>query len=175
MKIQKICLLACAFTSFNVFAAPPALNAAPAMGPGAVHNTGTPMSSIPPAPISGQPGPQEEAFLDTASEEKRKEEFLSEVVQDEQKIAQMAKEFDMRIKKIEDAFSSICSNATHHETGGSLNMPMSSGSKPAGGMMGVPVNAEHVGPPASQSPITPSGVTPNQGAFNTPSAPAPQK
>jgi hypothetical protein len=166
MKIQKIGLIICMLTSANVFAAPPAMNAAPATNPVATQG-----ASTSPASILGQPGAHEEGLLDTASEEKRKEEFLSEVVQDEQKIAQMAKEFDVRLKKIEDAFSGMCNNATHSETGGNLNTPTGPSFKPGGGITGTPMSAEHMTPPASPTTLPSAGA--NTGTFNTP--PAPQK
>ena len=165
MNIQKLYFLACTLTSFNAFAAPNALNPAPAV------NMAPVLASAP-----GQTAPHE--ALNPANEEKQKDDFLSEMAQDEQKMAQMAqiaKEFDERLKKIETAFSGLCSTSPHEE-GTGLNMPMGEGAKPAAGQgtVGMPLHSENPVGPASPSVTSPSGVV-QKNAFNPPSAPIPQK
>lgn len=168
MNIQKLCLLlACAFTGFNAFAAPNALNSAPAMNAGSAPPAMT-MSSAP-----GQTAPHEDALLNAAHEEKQKDDFLSEIVQDEQKMAQIAKEFDERLKKIETALSGVC-NTAPHEKGAGLNMSIGAGAKPAGpATMGMPLHTAEL--PSGNLPssmTSPVGAV-NQSAFNPSAAPAP--
>ena len=174
MKIQKICLLAlCVFIGSQVSAGPGAPGSAPvaAQATSAIP-TNSPMTMMAPTPV-GHPAGHEEGFLENTADEKRKEDFLTEVVKDEQQIAQMAKEFDVRLSKIENTFAGICNNtAPHHEGGSPLSMQHSGpNTKLAGPAMG-PESPTPFAAPQGVPAAGPSGPA-NPGAF--PPSPAPQK